>query len=71
MYTYYSMLPSVHSSGVIIFIALVLYFVFGIVAGFVRGEHHKPWGTDKRAEEWHKDVTLFGDPTPWDDDHFR
>ncbi len=33
----------------------------------------KPFITDDMSpqEKWHRNVTLFGDPTPWDDDHTR
>jgi len=50
---------------------MFIVFILGGIIGYMRGEQHKPWDSDHRAEEWHRGVTLFGDPSPWDDDHFR
>ncbi len=62
----------------IIFIAvpILVFFLVGYDVLFNNisyDNYGKPFITDDMSpqEKWHRSVTLFGDPTPWDDDHFR
>ncbi len=50
--------------------------IFVVIASIVAGNGSTntvspPSPEQKKMEQWHRDITLFGDPSPWDDDHYR
>ncbi len=53
--------------------ALIVVYVTIEDANHGVTSYRKPFIEDDMSpqEKWHRSVTLFGNPTPWDDDHYR